>query len=226
MERVYERYRAEVCQHQEEEKRILVEEWNQKHEEFLVALEMEKRAMAERHKIDIRQVRDHFYAEASTRRIRYSKDVLNTQSVLDRMVKSKQYTQAQDLKKELDRKRKQEEDRFEREKEVKFVKVMNLTKKRLEQEMNALQARHRRELAEFEKDKNESLMQMARVHENYLRQLEAQQRLEMSKANNYLSKQSSVLLASPGKMTIDMRHFEVQDPSGSHLSPAFQPSPS
>ena len=60
---------------------------------------------------------------------------------------------------------------------------------------------------------------MARVHENYLRQLEAQQRLEMSKANQYLSKQSSVLLASPGKTTIDMRRFEVHDPSRSLSSP-------
>ena len=88
--------------------------------------------------------------------------VLNTEAILERMVKSKQYTQAQDLKKDVERKKAQEEARFEREKEERYRKVLNQEKKRLEQEMSVLQARHRRELAEFEKDKNESLTQFCR----------------------------------------------------------------
>jgi hypothetical protein len=157
----------------------------------------------ERQKWERNETEQHIRSQLYQLKPKFSKQVLNMKSQLQRLVKQKMYEEADSLRRNLKPLELKEIAQFEQLQENKVQVKMNFVKNRHSQELEALKQRILKGKTELLHQKNQDQKRLEQSHANIMQEFTAKQKRVLTKTKQFIGKQSAVLLTSPRKSAVD-----------------------
>lgn len=146
-----------------------------------------------------KKVRSIFYNQKP----KYSKQLLNMKNMLSKLVKQRMYEEAEIFQREMKPLELKELGDFEKAQEAKIQQKLATLNNKQHQELEALKQRIKKVKSELISQKQRDRRRLELQHQNAMKDFEMKQKRVMNKSKDFIGKQSSVLLSSPGKGSLD-----------------------
>jgi hypothetical protein len=179
---IYYQHENEMKALEEEYNKEIIEfhnKWDEQYREFIEQEDKEENYLNETHDTEMKVLIEYLENTLSKQMyVKHTREYLNLREIQSKMVKQERYLEADQVKAKADLMRKNEEKKFNVEKELKIkAKVDKLIKKQ-QTEKNVLKVKFEKELEILKKNKNEELEKLVLLFKNKKFDLEAQQKIE------------------------------------------------
>jgi hypothetical protein len=200
--------------HQELQQKHVIEQqafeeiWSGKLEEYDRQAKEIIIATLDRQKWEKQETEQHLRSQYLVQKPKFSKELLNSKVQMEKLVKQKMYTDAEDIRKNLRPRELQEIRAFEQGQEAKVQLKMKVVAQKHTQEIEALKQRIQKGKSELSAQKRLDKSRLDQQHQNAWLEFETKQKRLMARAKEYINKQSTVLLTSTRKHAVDYTHLQ------------------
>eukprot|EP01064_Diplonema_japonicum_P005247 TRINITY_DN1353_c0_g1_i1.p1 TRINITY_DN1353_c0_g1~~TRINITY_DN1353_c0_g1_i1.p1 ORF type:complete len:286 (+),score=91.08 TRINITY_DN1353_c0_g1_i1:60-860(+) len=197
--------KQDITERQRLEMLTFTKMWEEKLEEYERQAKEIITHVKNRQNSEYKEQEDIIKIQLMNKRPRFSKQVLQMREELERMVRQKEYLNAENIKRNLLPVEEEEVKRFDEQLSNTFAKKTELLKKQYRNEINALKQRiklGREELLAHRKQDFERLLQR---HANVSKELDQKTRLHISRTREYVQKQMQAMINAPTKTVIDFQ---------------------
>jgi hypothetical protein len=159
--------------------------WDEQYKQFQNLESREENNLNETHEKEMKVLCE--YLENTLYRqiyVKHSKEYLNLREIQLKMIKQELYLEANQIKVKADSMCKIEEEKFQKEKELKMKAKIDKLIKKQQIEKNVLKVKYEKEFEILKKNKNEELEKLVLLFKNKKIDLEAQQKLEKTITEN------------------------------------------
>eukprot|EP01059_Diplonema_ambulator_P003282 TRINITY_DN12968_c0_g1_i1.p1 TRINITY_DN12968_c0_g1~~TRINITY_DN12968_c0_g1_i1.p1 ORF type:complete len:267 (+),score=85.87 TRINITY_DN12968_c0_g1_i1:117-917(+) len=197
--------KQDITERQRLEMLTFTKMWEEKLEEYERQAKEIITHVKNRQNSEYKEQEDIIKIQLMNKRPRFSKQVLQMREELERMVRQKEYLNAENIKRNLQPIEEEEVKRFDEQLSNTFAKKTELLKKQYRNEINALKQRiklGREELLAHRKQDFERLLQR---HANVSKELDQKTRLHISRTREYVQKQMQAMINAPTKTLLDFQ---------------------
>jgi hypothetical protein len=179
-------------------------------------VEYTKQRQKEEEDAKINELRQQMFS----RKPMFSKHVLQTRIIIDRLVRQRKYLEAEDMRRNLQPIEQAELEKFEEDLKAQVLKKEKAIRNLKRNEVNALQQRIKSGREELKSQRKLDFERLQRAHQNALAQLDQRSRLHHSKTKDWVGRQLLVISNSPAKTSV-----YVSDRQGYGFTPRNLMSP-
>jgi len=161
--------------------------------------------------LKVRHVREYEEQESilkvhlMNKRPRFSAQVVQQRSLLERCIQQRRYLEAEDIKKKLAAMEKQEISSFDSQLSSTFEKRVVVLKQQFLNEIKAVEQKVKLGREELLAQRKTDFEKLVRRHANVLRELDQDTKLHIAKTRQYVHRQVKALIKDPVKSGLDLR---------------------
>ena len=149
-------------------------------ESLLQAFESQEVEMLKAQQNEIEELKKNFVEVYDTKKPKPSREILNWIKIRNYALKQNKFDKVEEANKEIDKLRKKDEEKFEKEKEKKLTAEINKLNKKHEIEKNALQMKKNSLIDMFNQTKNKNIEQIQKKFNAKMNELKNYQSFEMA----------------------------------------------